>query len=321
MKEKDRRAERASAQAAAEVLGGALKWCDKYDAAPSTHDYDILLPDGSVVAAEVTAVTLPADRALESELERNFRTPLPGLHGRWWVLVDGRRTLEQQPRAYAEELRVRLERLLRRFEAGRPPRDELEDLVRRWPDPWTQIPQHQRLHDEHTNAPAERNPWPQRASEKFECSEDVVEALIEMSEAHVLSVVPFDGKHRQGGANVIVRDPFRSGHVSADDLSEAVEREAAKCDNRRKLASACADERHLVVSFDPMSLKGRVLAHDEDSLADRRQPCPPRLPSEVDTVWAVLPSNPPIVWRYDRDDPAWTLPRPATRPPLHLNCS
>lgn len=184
MKEEDRRTERAAAQAVTEVLGGVLKWCDKHDAAPSTHDYDILLPDASVVAAEVTAVTLRADRALESELKRNFRTPLPGLHGRWWVCVDGRRPLEQPPRAYVEELRVRLERLLQRFEAECPSLNELEELARRWPDPWTQVPQHQRLHDEHANAPVERNPWPQRASKKFECSEDVVEALIEMSEAH-----------------------------------------------------------------------------------------------------------------------------------------
>ncbi len=321
MKEEDRRTERASANAVAEVLGGVLKWRDRRDAAPSTHDYDILLADGRVAAAEVTAVTLPADRALESELARHFRTPLPGLHGRWRVLVDGRRALKQQPRAYAEALRVCLERLLRRFEAGRPTLDELEDLARRWRDPWTQVPQHQRLHDDHANTPVERNPWPQRASEKFECSEDAVEALIEMSEARVLSVLPLDGEPRRGEANVIVKDSVRSGHVSADDLSEAVEREAAKCDNRRKLASAGADERHLVVSLDPTSLKGWILIHDKAPLADCGYPRPPILPEEVDTVWAVLPSDPPIVWRYERDDPAWQLSRPAIRPTLAPNCS
>ena len=317
MKEEDQRTEQVSAQAVAEVLGGALRWRDTPDAPPGTHDCDIVLAGGRIVAAEVTAVTLPADRALAAELEKNFRAPLPGLRGIWRVNVTGRLPRGQRPRAYARELRVRLERLLGRFEAGHPSLDELEELDRRWPNPRTQIPQHQRLHDEHVNTPVERNPWPQRASEKFECSEEAVEALIELYEARVRSVRPLDGNPRQGEANVIVRDSVRSGHVGPDDLCEAVEREAAKCDNRRKLGSACADERHLVVSFDLMSLRGRILAHDEDSLADRRQPRPPRLPSEVDTVWAVLPSNPPIVWRYNRGDPAWTLPRPATRPPLH----
>jgi len=312
MKEEDRRTERASANAVAIALGGILKWRDGRDAAPSTHDYDVLLTDGRVVAAEVTAVTPPGDRALESELERNFRAPLPGLHGRWWVLVDGQRALNQQPpRAYAEKLRVRLARLLPHLEAGLPSPGELDDLDRRWPDPLTQIPQHQRLHLEHARTPMEHNPWPQPASEKFRCSADAVAALIEMSEAHILSIRPLDCKPRLGEANVVVRDSIRSGHVNSDDLSEAVERETAKRDNRRKLASACADERHLVVSFDPMSLKGQILVNDENSLADRRQPRPPILPEEVDTAWAVLLSNPPIVWRYDRDDPTWKLTRSA----------
>lgn len=307
MREEDRRAERVSAMVVAEVLGGVLKWRDGPAAAPSTHDYDILLADGRVVAAEVTAVTLPADRALESELKRNFRAPLPGLHGRWLVLVDGRRTLKQQPRAYAEELRAVMERLLQRFETERPSLDELDDLDRRWPDPWSRVPLHQQLHDEHANIPAERNPWPRRASEEFECSEDVAEALIEMSEARVLSVLPLGDELRRGEANVIVRDSVRSGHVRPNDLAEAVEGEAAKHDN-------CADERHLIVSFDPIGLMGRILIYDNASLADRGYPRPPVLPREVDTVWAVLLSRPPVVWRHKRDDPAWQLSRPAIRP-------
>ena len=311
MREEDRRTERMSANVVAEVLDGVLKWRDRRNAAPSTHDYDIHLADGRVAATEVTAVTLAADRALESELARNFRAPLPGLRGRWLILVDGQLPKEKRPRAYAEELRICLGRLLPRFESGSPSLDELEDLDRRWPDPRRQVPQHQQLHDKCANRPAVHNPWAQRASERFGCSEDVVEVLIEMSEARVLSVLPRDSKPQHGGANVIVRDSVRSGHVGSDDLSEAIEREAAKCDNRRKLSSACADERHLVVSFDPMSLKGQVLANDKDSLADGRRPHPPPLPKEVDTAWAVLPANPPIVWRYDRDDPAWRLVRPA----------
>ena len=119
----------------------------------------------------------------------------------------------------------------------------------------------------------------------------------------------------------MVRSPSRSGHVGPDDLSEAVEREAAKCDNRRKLNSACAHERHLVVSFDPMNLNGRSHRHYEASLGERRYPRPPSLPEEVDTVWAVLPSDPPIVWRYNRGDSAWTRPRPANWATSVLSCS
>ena len=313
MKEEDRRAEKAAAAAVAEVLGGVPKRRDTRDAAPSTHDYDIVLADGWVVAAEVTAATLPADRALESELEKNFRAPLLGLRGRWLVHIGGRLPPKKHPRAYAEELRGCLERLLRRLEAGHPSIDELEELKRRWPDPWRQVPQHQQLHNKHADTPVELNPWSQSASEEFGCSENTVQALGEMYETGVLSMFPLDGATSAGEPNVIVRSPIRSGHAGPDDLSEAVEREATKCDNRRKLASASADERHVVVLFDPMNLEGRILVHDEDSLADRKQPRPPLLPEEVDTAWAVLLSDPPIVWRYDRDNPAWKLPRPATR--------
>ena len=312
MKEEDQRTEQVSAQAVAEVLGGTLRWRDTPDAPPGTHDCDIVLAGGRIVAAEVTAVTLPADRALEAELEKNFRAPLPGLRGIWRVNVTGRLPQGQLPRAYARELRVRLERLLGRFEAGHPSLDELVELDRRWPNPRTRIPQHQRLHDEHVNTPAEFNPWSQRASERFGCSEEAVEALVEMYEARVRSAFRLDDRPRQGEPNVFVRCPIRSGHVGPDDLAEAVEREAAKRDNRLKLASACAHEHHLVVSFDLMSLKGWNVRRDEASLADRGYPRPPLLPEEVDTAWAVLPSDPPIVWRYNRGDPAWTRPRPVT---------
>ena len=142
MKEEDRRAEQASAEAVAEVLGGVLNRRDTHDAAASTHDYDIRLTDGRIVAAEVTAVTLPADRALESELGRNFQEPLTRLRGRWLVHVGAPLPQDKRPRVYAEELRVRLERLLARFEAGRPSLDELKDLDRRWPDSRRQLPQH-----------------------------------------------------------------------------------------------------------------------------------------------------------------------------------
>ena len=185
MKKEDRLTERASAEAVAEVLGGVLTWRDTSDAPPGTHDYDIVLAGGRIVAAEVTAATLPADRALESELKTNFRAPLPGLHGRWLVHIDGRLPQELRRRAYAQELRDHLERLLRRFEAGRPSLDELEDLDRRWPNPRTQVPQHQKLHDKYADTPVALNPWPQRASAKFGCSEDAVEALIEMREARI----------------------------------------------------------------------------------------------------------------------------------------
>ena len=314
MKEEDRRTEKASAEAVTEALGGVLEWRDTRDAAPSTHDCDIGLADGRVVAVEVTAVTLPADRALEAELAKNFREPLRGLRRRWWVDVDGRLPQEKSPRAYAKELRICLEQLLADFESGRPYLEELKELDRRWPDPRRQVPQHQQLHDEHAKTPARLNPWPQSASEKFKCSENAVRALVQMCEAGILSTLPLDGTASTGEPNDIVRSSIRSGAVGPDDLSEAVEKEAAKCDYRRKLASACADERHLSVSFDPMSLKGWILANDPESLATRRQPRPPLLPEEVDTVWVVLPSNPPIVWRYDRDDLAWAQPRPAARP-------
>ena len=312
MKEEDRATEKACAQAVAEVLGGSLVWRDNSDASPSTHDYDIVLSNGRVIAVEVTAVTLPADRALESELERNFRSPLRGLRDRWLVHI-GALPPRERARGYTRDLRATLEKLLPRFESGSPSVDELEDLDRRWPDPRRQVPQHQLQYDKHANSPEEYNPWTRRASEEFGCSEHAVEALTMMHEARIRSVLRQDSGSPLDGPNVIVRSPVRSGHVSPHDLSEAVEREAAKCDNRRKLASASAWERHLVISFDPMSLKGWTRAHGQESLASREQSRTLDLPEEVDTAWAVLASSQPIVWRYNSGGTAWKPLRSVAR--------
>ena len=97
--------------------------------------------------------------------------------------------------------------------------------------------------------------------------------------------------------------PPDSGILSADQILEAVEREAAKADNCRKLGKSSARQRHLGVFLDDLSYLPQA--------AMRRGLIPStgvRLPPEITHVWIVtnVGLDPDyLVWRYNTES-GWT---------------
>jgi hypothetical protein len=97
--------------------------------------------------------------------------------------------------------------------------------------------------------------------------------------------------------------PPDSGILSADQILAAVDREATKPDNRRKLGQSSARERHLGVYLDDFSYLPQA--------AMRRGLIPSaglQLPPEITHVWVVtnIGLEPDfLVWRYDAKS-GWT---------------
>jgi hypothetical protein len=78
-----------------------------------------------------------------------------------------------------------------------------------------------------------------------------------------------------------------TGNTTTALVNRAVEHEAQKEDNRRKLREADADEAHLFVWIDSTKEQASVAMSDD---------CPPQapaLPAEVTTAWVALPSGRP----------------------------
>lgn len=88
--------------------------------------------------------------------------------------------------------------------------------------------------------------------------------------------------------------PGSGGLVEAEAVVHAVEAEAWKADNRRKLGTAEAPERHLFVYVDPNKYLAWVALRDEAPPTIL-----PRLPAEVTDVWAATYEGTPgcyVVW-------------------------
>lgn len=89
--------------------------------------------------------------------------------------------------------------------------------------------------------------------------------------------------------------PGQGGQVTSDDLQRAVETEASKADNRRKLGGTTHSESHLFVYVHPLNYLPWVALVDEEPPAE-----PPRLPAEISHIWVVTTTRAPneyIVWR------------------------
>ena len=78
-----------------------------------------------------------------------------------------------------------------------------------------------------------------------------------------------------------ISTPSGGGVVGAEHFVRAIEHEAIKDDNRRKLRAATARQRHLFVYVDPHAFLPWIVLIDQDPPAT-----PPSLPEEVDVVWA-----------------------------------
>ena len=88
------------------------------------------------------------------------------------------------------------------------------------------------------------------------------------------------------------------GLVLAEDIQQAIEAEANKEDNKRKLGIAGTEERHLFVYVDSYSLAWDALVR---GLVLEQAPS---LPAEITHVWAVTrfySANEVVVWRAERD--------------------
>lgn len=106
-----------------------------------------------------------------------------------------------------------------------------------------------------------------------------------------------------GGAFVFVSPPsdpreWTDEHPGAF-VTEAVETEAAKADNVRKLAESGRSERHLFVGVDPLSYPPW-----QDLDRGVVPPDPPRLPEEITTAWVATAGSDgrDIAWRATPPD-------------------
>lgn len=93
--------------------------------------------------------------------------------------------------------------------------------------------------------------------------------------------------------------PGSGGFVSAQNLQNAIQVEAYKADNRRKLGSVVVPERHLFVYVSPRNFLAWAAMLDGEPPAD-----PPPLPEEITDVWAVTSSGQKDqfkVWRGARE--------------------
>jgi hypothetical protein len=103
----DRSYEQLAAQILEQVLGGQVKWRDVPGAAPNTHDFDLHLPNGDIVAVEVTQVT--------NEEERAFWSPK---HKKTWLASSLCKSwaLDVDPAKYRHKDRSDIEGLLKEME-------------------------------------------------------------------------------------------------------------------------------------------------------------------------------------------------------------
>jgi len=91
--------------------------------------------------------------------------------------------------------------------------------------------------------------------------------------------------------------PSDGGTIGPPCLVEAINQEAAKTDNRKKLGKSAASERHLFVYVDALNFRPWASLLELDNTAE-----PPTLPDEISDVWAVANYRPGDyrVWRGDR---------------------
>jgi len=91
--------------------------------------------------------------------------------------------------------------------------------------------------------------------------------------------------------------PAVGGLVSAESVEQALEAEATKEDNRRKLAASGCNKRHLFVYINRQNFLPWVALVDEGP-----PPRSPTLPIEITDVWAVTHTRSPaevIVWKTE----------------------
>jgi hypothetical protein len=103
----------------------------------------------------------------------------------------------------------------------------------------------------------------------------------------------------KGTRRICIALPGQGGMVTSDHVQRAVESEASKADNRRKLGAGTQSERHLFIYVDPLHYLPWVALVNEEPPAK-----PPPLPAEISHIWVATitrSQNEYIVWRAARD--------------------
>jgi hypothetical protein len=115
----------------------------------------------------------------------------------------------------------------------------------------------------------------------------------------------------KGDRQIGIADPGQGGEIAPQHVQRAVEVEAKKRDNQKKLSRSGAIETHLFVYVDSRNYLPWV------SLISGPPPVePPQLPPEIARVWAVARTRTPdeyIVWRADRCS-GWMAEAPTVIP-------
>jgi hypothetical protein len=101
----DRRDEPNAAQIVRDRTGGSTTPRDVPGAPSRTHDFDLRLPDGKLIALEITSNTDPVYRSLFEEIRKQGMWPCPALPCSLYLLID-RDTHIRTLRERAEELLV-----------------------------------------------------------------------------------------------------------------------------------------------------------------------------------------------------------------------
>lgn len=238
--------ERRTAEILRHRLGGSVTQRDVPGAPPQTHDLDVKLSDGSLIAVEVTSLTHPEAQAFWRAVASDCWSA-PTLSKSWVLDVD--------PKARIKTLRGEVVNLLREKE---------------------QAGENEFGRGSGSGGLGAGEGLGVRSGRAYDWSPPYI---------YVTSVGDLEW-------------------ADVEDLRRGVEGVAWASDNRKKLARANAQERHLVVWVDLLNTK-IVAALEAMKIGKLPSGC--CLPPEIDVIWVAQPTQADKgrivceeLWRYDR---------------------
>ena len=252
-------------------LGGVSHRVDPGGGSEQVHDFDVHLPDGTVVAVEVTRHNVPANHARSSELaKRDWR--FPQLRKVWVVHMIGTYKVG--------EVHRQIGGLLLSLETAGITYLRLdEDLFE--PEP----------HEDWMND----DEYKTRDLLDRTRTRAVAERLRDLGARVVYSET--DGG--PDGGKVCISETGQGGSTSPSVIVEMIEHLASLPDNEKKLRGASdRAERHLFVWVESSqhAAVAAFAALQVAGMPDRA----PTLPNCVDAVWAVTAFDPAHILLYDR---------------------
>ncbi|MDP9333258.1 MAG: hypothetical protein M3Q30_08130 [Actinomycetota bacterium] len=256
-------------------LGGVAHQIDTGGGPEQLHDFDVELPDGTMVAVEVTRHNVPLSLGVLAELDKRD-WHFPELRNVWvvdMIPVYSVGLVHRQIAGLLLELETaRIDRLLVRgvlFDATLHD-DEIDDDERE---------DRELLDRTGTRATAER--------------------LRDLG-ARLVYCLTEAGSH---GGEVIMSEAGQGGSTGPSVIIEMIERHASRPDNVKKLVGASdRSERHLFVWVET-SQQAAVAAFDFSKVLPDGVGMPdraPELPDCMDAAWAVTGFDNAHIWQYHR---------------------